>query len=53
MSAVSFSDLVIPITLEEGAVKPEFKTAAAAGMDLCAIEDVLLNRGFRPRSKPA
>ena len=41
-----FSDLVIPITLAEGAVAPEFKTAAAAGMDLCAIEDVLLQPGI-------
>ena len=41
-----FSDLIIPITLEEGAVKPEFKTAAAAGMDLCAIQDVQLEYGI-------
>jgi len=41
-----FSDLVIPITLEDGAVAPEFKTSAAAGMDLCAMEDVLLQPGI-------
>ena len=41
-----FSDLVIPIPPAEGAVAPEFKTAAAAGMDLCAIEDVQLEHGI-------
>ena len=41
-----FSDLVIPITLEDGAVQPEFKTSAAAGMDLCAIQDVQLEYGI-------
>lgn len=41
-----FSDLVIPITLAEGAVAPEFKTTAAAGMDLCAIQDVQLEYGI-------
>ena len=41
-----FSDLVIPIALQDGAVAPEFKTTAAAGMDLCALEDVLLVPGY-------
>jgi len=40
-----FSDLRIRISLAEGATAPEFKSAAAAGMDLCSNEDVALDPG--------
>lgn len=30
----------VPYTLEPGATAPEYKTAGAAGMDICASEDV-------------
>jgi dUTP pyrophosphatase len=37
-----FVDLVIPVTLEDGAAIPEFKTAAAAGMDLSSSVNLVL-----------
>jgi len=40
-----FFDLRIRVVLAEGATAPEFKSAAAAGMDLCACENVALEPG--------
>ena len=41
-----FADIVIPIALADGAAAPEFKSAAAAGMDLCALEGIQLEYGI-------
>ena len=46
VAAVAFADIVIPIALADGAAAPEFKSAAAAGMDLCALEGIQLEYGI-------
>lgn len=40
---------VLPVVVEEGLEPPKFQTAGAAGLDLCAAEDVKLSPGETAR----